>query len=129
MNSANNRNSQKEILKQAFARFFEYVASATDQAKATDFARESYQTIRAYFHNLSAFHLDENGDLTIEQEKLTDKDILAFSVWIQQFLKLLQNFMIGLGRIDPAYITQSLQAPLKEMRFYEYFEQAKELNY
>jgi len=128
-NSAADSRPASEILEQTFAQFFKYVADATDQAKAMDFARQSYQTIQAYFHNLSAFQLEENGGLKIDKEDLTDKDVLAFSVWMQQFLKLLRNFMIGLGRIDPAYITQHLQTSLKELGFYEYFEQAKELNY
>ncbi len=128
-NAAPETRPASEILEQTFARFFEYVAEAADRSKATDFARQSYQTIQAYFHNLSAFQLNEDGGLKIDKEELTDKDVLAFSVWMQQFLKLLRNFMIGLGRIDPAQITEHLQPSLKQLGFYEYFEQAKELNY
>ncbi|HFE64665.1 hypothetical protein B1H10_04905 [candidate division KSB1 bacterium 4484_188] len=118
-----------EVLKQAFTFFFAYVAEATGKKQALEFARKSHQIIEKYFHNLGNFKISKNGQLQIKAAKLSDKEILAFSVWMQQFLKELKNFMIGLGRVDPKEITRDLQEELKELGFYEFFEQAKELNY
>lgn len=118
-----------EVLKKAFTFFFAYVAEATGKKQALEFAQKSHQTIEKYFHNLGNFKVAKNGQLQIKMAKLTDKEILAFSVWMQQFLKELQNFIIGLGKVDPQEITRDLREELKESGFYEFFEQAKELNY
>jgi len=121
--------STGNILKQAFTRFFDYSVEAVGYKKTKEFASHSHNVIQGYFRNLQIFQLGEEGQIAVLNEKLTDKDILAFSVWMQQFLKELKDFMIGLGKPDAARITGELQGSLKSLGFYVYFEQARDLDY
>ncbi|GAB4370362.1 MAG: hypothetical protein Kow0042_12590 [Calditrichia bacterium] len=118
-----------EVITQAFHKFYEYVKEAAGEKKAGEFAQSSYRTIEKYFRNLAAFGLTDNFHLEIKNRTLSDKEILAFSVWMLQFLKELKSFMIGLGKTDPQKITGELETQLKALGFYDYFEQAKELSY
>lgn len=117
------------LLQDTFRQFYKYISAAAGEQKAGEFARKSYQAIGSYFRNLSVIQLGEAGQLEISNKNLTDKEILAFSVWMQQFVKELKNFMIGLGKVDAVTITQELQGPLQDIGFYDFFEQAKELTY
>jgi len=126
--TSNNEISLEEIIKKAYTRFFFYVAQATDTIKAHELALLSHRIISKYFHNLKNFELDKNGQIKVRDE-ISVKEILAFSVWMQQFIKELRKFVIGLGKIDVKKITAGLEKELQSLNFYEFFEQAAELSY
>ncbi len=122
-------NATDKIFRKTYQLFFQYVADVVGDRKARAMAEQSYQTILKYFRNLATFELGNGSEINVGKPDLTDKEILAFSVWMQQLLKELKNFMIGVGHIDAEAITKEIQEPLKELGFYDFFEQAEELNY
>ena len=89
----------------------------------------SYQKINSYFQLLSQFQISEKNELIIEQDNVSDKELLAFTVWIQQFIKELKQFMVGLGTLNIETLTEEIKEQLEEIGFYEYFKQAMELEY
>lgn len=117
------------VLQRTFAAFRDYVAEVTGPKKAAEFAAHSYQTILKYFRNLTVFRVDKKLNLVIQNGELSDREILAFSIWMLQFIKEMQRFMIGVGHFDPLPITREMEPALRSLGFYEYFEQARELNY
>ncbi len=121
--------SRPEILQQAFACFNDYVTGIVGPRKAREFCEHSYTTIEKYFRNLSAFEIKPDSGLEVLPAELSEREILAFSVWMQQYLKELKAFMIGLGRVDPVRITIEFRDGLEAIGFYEFFEQARELEY
>lgn len=120
--------SVDQLLQKTYSIYFEYVVYATDKIKAHQLAKKCYDNLTDYFKNLKKFEIQNNGGITTLQN-LSENDILAFSVWMQQFLEELRGFVIGLGKVDPEEITVEIREQLKEINFYEYFEQAKALNY
>jgi hypothetical protein len=121
--------SLNRILEKAFDRFFDYVAGFVGEKKALEFAEKSHQEIEKYFTNIVSIKLEQGRRIRFNQDDLSDKEILGFSLWMRQFLKELTDFMIGLGKVDPEEITGDLNQKLKSLGFFEYFEQAKELKY
>ncbi len=118
-----------EHLRKIFFAFRDYVTGVTDPHKADQLARESYQTILRFFRNLNKFRLNEDGQLTIETEEISDNDLLAFSVWMQQYIREVQKIMIGLGEIQPEKITAALAQEIPDSPFFDYFREAAELTY
>ena len=127
--AAKNKISEGKVLERSFSCFFNFTEKTSDHKTAHKLAVKSYETISRYFHNLKQFQLSNDATIEVTSGDLTDKDILAFSVWMQQYLKELKDLMIGLGRVDPLQITNEIRKELQELGFYKYFEQAKELNY
>lgn len=89
----------------------------------------SYQKIIPYFQLLSQFKISDKNELIIEQSNIGDKELLAFTVWIQQFIKELKQFMVGLGKLNIETLTEEIKEQLEEIGFYEYYKQATELEY
>ena len=89
----------------------------------------SYQKIKPYFQVLSIFEITNKNELIITQSKITDKELLGFTVWIQQFIKELKQFMVGLGKFNIESITVEIRDELEEIGFYDYYKQAMELDY
>ena len=89
----------------------------------------SYEQIRSYFQVLTVFKISQKNELLIGQSNLSDKELLAFTVWIQQFIKELKQFMVGLGKLNIETLTTEIKDQLEEIGFYEYYKQAKELEY
>ena len=118
-----------EILKEAFDLCRSFALPLLGTELTTQFLKESYRKILPYFHVLKYFKLNDTAQLSIAKNALTDKELLCFAVWMQQFLKEIQQFMIGIGRVDIEAITESIKEPLEAMGFYEYFHQAEELEY
>ncbi len=116
-------------IRQIFFAFRDYITEVTDPHKADQLARESYQTILGYFRNLKKFSLDQDGILTVEGNQVNDHDLLAFSVWMQQYIREVQKIMIGLGEVRPEKIVKSLAAEIPDSPFFDYFREAAELVY
>jgi hypothetical protein len=89
----------------------------------------SYQKIKPYFQVLAKFEITNKNELKITQGTITDKELLGFTVWIQQFIKELKQFMVGLGKFNIESITVEIKDELEEIGFYDYYKQAMELDY
>ena len=48
---------------------------------------------------------------------------------MHQFIVELKKYMVGIGKVDPHIILGKWGDPLKSTGFFEYFTQAKDLNY
>jgi len=91
--------------------------------------KSSHQQILPYFQVLSKFKVTDNNELKIELKNITDKELLGFTVWVQQFIKELRKFMVGLGKLTIESITSEIKDELEEVGFYEYYKQATQLEY
>lgn len=118
-----------QVLQKTFQQFRDYIRNIVGDKKAAEFALRSHQTIQPYFRNLTNFQIGTDLNLQVQKQELTENEILAFSVWMFQFIKEMKSFMIGIGRVDPRQFTRDLSKPLQEMGFYEFYEQAGEFDY
>ena len=97
--------------------------------KSTQLMQFSYQTILPYFPNLAHFQIDDTHQVQYQAPRLTETDFLAFTVWMQQFVKEAKNMLVGAGKIDIRQITKSIEAELETVGFFEFYRQAGELDY
>jgi len=67
--------------------------------------------------------------LQYHNHQLTETDFLAFTVWMQQFVKEAKNLLVGAGKINIRHITATRETELEAVGFYELFRQAEELDY
>ncbi len=118
-----------QVLQKTFQQFRDYVRNIVGDKKTAEFALRSHQTIQPYFRNLTTFQVGTDLKLQIQKNALSENEILAFSVWMFQFIKEMKNFMIGIGRVDPRQVTRELNKPLQEMGFYDFYQQASEFDY
>ena len=121
--------SANQTLKKTFDLFNRYVVQIVGEKKAFELATNTLLSIEGYYKGLTVFKLHDDHQLEIDSSKITEKEILGFSIWMQQFLKEVKELMIGLGRVDVKEITAEMKDELETLSFYDYFEQAKELNY
>ncbi len=118
-----------KLLQHLYTLCYNFSASLIGKKKTRDMLDSSYERISSYFQVLSVFKIADNNELLIEQNNISDKELLAFTVWIQQFIKELKQFMVGLGKLNIETLTTEIKDQLEEIGFYEYYEQAKELEY
>jgi hypothetical protein len=118
-----------DIIREAYSRFFAFVSQFVGEKKTDEFSQNSYRLTCRYFSSLESLRLNDENVITSEYQHLKDRDILGFSLWMYNFVSELKNFMIGVGDIDVSEILGPLQPTLEEAGFFEYFQQAEELNY
>ncbi|MBN2367265.1 MAG: hypothetical protein JXL67_13935 [Calditrichaeota bacterium] len=122
-------NNLESVLDKALRHFLDYAAGILGEAKALEFLHESYQQTLNYYSPLSLLRYEQDAGLTLENGKISDKEILGFSLWMERFSKKLSDFMIGIGKIQPEEILAELAEELKQLGFFEYYEHAGELGY
>lgn len=125
----NNHNISPELLKKVYSLCFEYAVSLLGKKKSGELLYSSYHTILPYFQTLEKFVPDAHWELDIRIESLSEKELLAFTVWIQQFIRELKNFVVGLGSFNITHLTGEVKEELEQIGFYEYYRQAEELKY
>ncbi len=118
-----------EILMKTYELCFRYALQLVGPQKAKQIMQNSYQTILPYFHVLKSFKIQTNGHLSVKNKELSENEVVGFAVWMQQFVKELKEFMVGLGKTDIEDITSEIRERLNEIHFYEYYHQAQELEY
>ena len=118
-----------EIFYQVFHICLSYAQSIVGKKIAQDLLRKSYDKILPYFHILKSFRWDDVDDFQVVNDNPTEKELLGFAVWMQQFIKEVQDFMIGLPEISIEELTADLKADLDACGFYEFYHQAEELEY
>ena len=118
-----------QLIQKTYRQFYDYVQQIVGQKKTSEFAQTSYRTILNYFRNLNIFRIDSGTELRISTGQLSENEIIAFSVWMFQFIKEMKNFMIGIGKVNPREITADLTQPLQEIGFYEYYDQAAQYDF
>jgi len=124
-----NHSSSPHILQHVYYICYNFSASLIGKKKTREMFDNSYQKIIPYFQLLSQFKISDKNELIIEQDNISDKELLAFTVWIQQFIKELKQFMVGLGKLNIETLTEEIKEQLEEIGFYEYYKQATELEY
>jgi hypothetical protein len=97
--------------------------------KSRELLQSSYDIILPYFHSLKHFSVDPNGQLQVRGEEISESELLAFTIWIQQFTRELKSFVVGIGKLDIHTLTAEISEDLEQAGFYEYFRQAAELKY
>jgi hypothetical protein len=120
--------SQKQILEKTFAFFSQYAISIVGQKKAKELVKSAYESVQAYYPNISLIQLLEDHQIQFEEEDITEKEVLGLAIWMQLFLTTIKSIMIGLGKVDAHTITGDIHDQLESLNFYEFFEQAKELS-
>lgn len=124
-----NNSISPQLLQHLYTLCYNFSASLIGKKKTRDLLESSHQQILPYFQVLSKFKVMDNNELKIELKTITDKELLGFTVWLQQFIKELRKFMVGLGKLTIESITSEIKDELEEVGFYEYYEQATELEY
>lgn len=118
-----------ELVIKVYTICFDFAVSFLGNKKSGELLRSSYETIQPYFQSLEKFSVDKELRLRVNSETLTEKELLAFTVWIQQFIRELKNYLVGLGNINIEKLTGEIQDELEATGFYEYYRQAQELEY
>lgn len=118
-----------ELLTGVYNSCYTYAASLIGNKKSRELLQSSYNTILPYFHSLKKFSVDESGQLRINAAEITDSELLAFTIWIQQLIRELKDYVVGLGSLDIHTLTGEISNDLAEIGFYEYYQQAAELKY
>ena len=118
-----------ELLTTVYRRCFGFAANILGKKKSGELLQSSYKTILQYFHSLQNFSITEDWRLQINCEEISEKDFLAFAVWMQQFIRELKDFVVGIGNLDIRMLTEEMSEELERSGFYEYYQQAQELKY
>jgi hypothetical protein len=126
---ATNNAISPQLLQHLYTVCYNFSASLLGKKKTREMLETSYQKILPYFQVLSIFEINSKNELVITQSTISDKELLGFAVWIQQFIKELKNFMVGLGKFNIESITVEIKDELEEIGFYDYYKQAMELDY
>lgn len=124
-----NNTISPQLLQHLYTVCYNFSASLIGKKKTREMLETSYQKILPYFQALSIFEINSKNELKITQSTISDKELLGFTVWIQQFIKELKNFMVGLGKFNIESITVEIKDELEEIGFYDYYKQAMELDY
>lgn len=124
-----NNTINPQLLQHLYTVCYNFSASLIGKKKTREMLDTSYQKIKPYFQVLAKFELTNKNELKITQGTITDKELLGFTVWIQQFIKELKQFMVGLGKFSIESITVEIKDELEEIGFYDYYKQAMELDY
>lgn len=118
-----------ELLQRTFNSCFLF-AEAHIGAQATgEIFQDSYRKILDYFPNLDIFYIDSNLLLQVDGANPDENQLLAFAVWIQQFIREFQQMMIGLPEIDIRKLTLEAAEALENAGFYDFYQQASQLRY
>ena len=124
-----NKTINPQLLQHLYTVCYNFSASLIGKKKTREMWDTSYQKINPYFQVLSKFEITSKNELKITEGNITDKELLGFTVWIQQFIKELKQFMVGLGKFNIESITVEIKDELEEIGFYDYYKQAMELDY
>ena len=118
-----------DLMNKAYLQFFKFVSEYVGDKKAREMARQSYQSALKYYGGMRAFNITEQNQLNFNNSNTGEREILGFGIWMYQFVNELQNFMVGVGKVDPHRILGKWADSLKPTNFFEYYNQARELKY
>lgn len=118
-----------ELVTIVYHRCFGFAANILGNRKSGELLQSSYTTILQYFHSLKNFSVTEDWRLQIIRNNISENDLLAFAVWMQQFIRELKGFVVGIGNLDIRMLTEEVSEELEQSGFYEYYRQAQELKY
>jgi hypothetical protein len=118
-----------ELLTGVYNSSVNYAINLIGNKKSRELLQSSYDIILPYFHSLKNFSVDTNGQLEVKVGEISESELLAFTIWIQQFVRELKNFVVGISKLDIHTLTGEISDELEQIGFYEYFQQAAELKY
>lgn len=120
---------QNELIEKIFGQCFEFTRKIVGDKKTMDLFSSSYSKILPYFHVLSKFQIGADYRLMVKGDGVNENELLSFAVWIQEFIRELKHFMVGLGHVKIEEITSELENQLKNSDFYQFYHQAQEFEY
>ncbi len=118
-----------ELFQEVFTALKEFVEERYGEGESLYFFRISREKILPYFHHAGQFDVDDRGELVLKEAVVNDRYLLAFAVWMQQYLKEVQQEIIGLTIPEIEALTEAHKTSLETSGFYEFFHQAEELEY
>jgi len=117
------------LVEKVFTQCFEFSRQIVGEKKTAELFSESYRKILPYFHVLTKFQIGTDHQLMVKGDSINENEMLSFAVWIQQFLRDLKQFMVGLGHVEIEQITAALESQLNDAGFYRFYHQAQEFDY
>lgn len=121
--------SRVELLRTVLDNCRNYGQQLLGESKCRNMLQASYQVVLPYFPYLEQLKISDSFEIGATEAQISEKEILAFSAWMQHFISSLKSFMVGLGRLDITDLTGELHDPLETIGFYEFYRQARELQY
>ena len=118
-----------ELFQNVFSAMQAYVESHYGAGEAAYFFQQSREKVRPYFPHVDQFEMDEDGTLVVKESDPDERALLAFAAWMQQFMKEIQQEIIGLPLPDIETLTEDYKTALETSGFYEFFRQAEELEF
>lgn len=118
-----------ELLGRVYNICYEFGVTLVGKRTSEAFMRSSRETVLPYFQYLSKFSVNEEKNLQIDGENITDKELLAFAAWMQRFIWELKHLLVGISHLDIRFLTEEIQQELEKIDFYEYYYQAQKLEY
>jgi len=119
----------RELFQNVFSALQAYVESHYGAGEAAYFFQQSREKVQPYFPHVDQFEITEDGALVVTESEPDERALLAFAAWMQQFMKEIQQEIIGLPLPDIETLTEDFKAMLKSSGFYEFFRQAEELEF
>lgn len=125
----NEKTISAALLGRVYTICYEFGVTLLGKRTSETYMRSSRETVLPYFPYIKKFSINEEKNLQIEGENITDKELLAFAVWMQQFIREMKHLLVGIGHLDIRHLTEEIQGELEQAGFYEYYRQAQKLEY
>ncbi|RMF59302.1 MAG: hypothetical protein D6748_06745 [Calditrichaeota bacterium] len=125
----NNQDISTNIFPSIYERSLRYFSKWLGASRTTHLAQEAYEKIVDYFPNLQMIFSLKEETLQVSPQPVDEKRLIAFAVWLQQFVKLCKQNLVGIGEPDIMEITDPLKDVLESNGFYQFYQDAQELEY
>ena len=118
--------STSELLSGAYTACTAHVIAVVGEEIHRDLLASSREAVLPYVPPLKAITA-RNGSLAIAEAG--DREVFAVAMWLQQYLREIRAFMVGIPPFDVRDLTADIREDLAAVGFYDYFEQAQDLKY
>jgi len=118
-----------QLFEQVFLACYEFAGMLLGERKTRRICHDSYMALLPYFYHLNRFDFSAKNKLDVLIAEPGDNEVLAFAVWMQLFLRYMQNELAGLDAVDIRILTGEYALDLEPTNFYDYYNHAAELHY
>lgn len=125
----NSPNVSPQLFEQVFQACYEFSGMLLGERKTRRICQDSYMALLPYFYHLNRFDFSNKSQLDVLIAEPGDNEVLAFAVWMQLFLRYMQNELAGLDAVDIRILTGEYALDLEPTNFYDYYNHAAELQY
>ncbi|MGH1366295.1 MAG: hypothetical protein ACRBF0_22230 [Calditrichia bacterium] len=122
-------NVSPQLFEQVFLACYEFAGMLLGERKTRRICHDSYMALLPYFYHLNRFDFSAKNKLDVLIAEPGDNEVLAFAVWMQLFLRYMQNELAGLDAVDIRILTGEYALDLEPTNFYDYYNHAAELQY